>query len=297
MEEKTNFHSGYLTIIGKPNAGKSTLINYLLQTKLSAVSPKEQTTRRRIIGIYTDDRMQMVMIDTPGILSKTMHKMHEKMQDEIKRSLENVDVILFMIDINKIPEDIPDILKKTKTPIIVGLNKIDSVPKGDVVIALDNIANRFENIKEIVPISALKGTNIPELLDVLYKYLPEGDYLYDPELITTSPERFFVAEIIREKLFNFLHQEIPYSTAVIIEEFKEREKGKDYIRATILVERDSQKGIVIGKKGSTLKKIGSAARKDIEFLLGRKVFLDLHVKVRKDWRNNDYILREIWKDL
>ncbi len=297
MEEKTNFHSGYLTIIGKPNAGKSTLINYLLQTKLSAVSPKEQTTRRRIIGIYTDDRMQMVMIDTPGILSKTMHKMHEKMQDEIKRSLENVDVILFMIDINKIPEDIPNILKKTKTPIIVGLNKIDSVPKGDIVIALDNIANKFENIKEIVPISALKGINIPELLDVLYKYLPEGDYLYDPELITTSPERFFVAEIIREKLFNFLHQEIPYSTAVIIEEFKEREKGKDYIRSTILVERDSQKGIVIGKKGSTLKKIGSAAREDIEFLLGRKVFLDLHVKVRKDWRNNDYILREIWKDL
>ncbi len=289
-------HAGYISIVGKPNAGKSTLTNNLIKTKLSAVTSKAQTTRRRIIGIYTDDKMQMVIIDTPGILKKPSHKMHKKMQDEIKRSLENTDAILWMIDVKDIPDTIPSILIDINIPIIAVLNKIDTVSKDYVIVELNKIAN-MEGIKEVVPISALKGTNIDELLKTLYKYLPENDYLYDPELITISPERFFVAEIIREKIFKFLQQELPYSTAVIIDEFKEREKGKDYIRAVILVERDSQKGIIIGKSGSMLKKIGKTAREDIEFLLGRSVFLELHIKVKKDWRNNDYILKEIWSDL
>lgn len=288
--------SGFVTIFGKPNAGKSTLINSLLNFNLSIVNRKVQTTRDRILGILTEEDYQIVFIDTPGIL-EPVYELQKFMLSEIKLSLEEADLIIHIIDaakinydeLKKVNEDYKDLLTD-KNRIIV-LNKIDLINKDNLLPIIEKLKNEF-NYNEIVPVSALEDENIEELKKIILKYIPEGEYFYDKETLTNKPEKFFVCEIIREKILNLYHEEIPYSVMVSLSEFKERSNNLVYINADIILERESQKIIVIGKKGAGLKKLGERARKDIESFLNRKVYLELFVKVRKDWRNNRNFIRD-----
>lgn len=284
--------TGYVAIIGEPNVGKSTLLNRFLKTKLSITSEKPQTTRYKILGILTEDDHQCIFLDTPGIIEPN-YLLQEYMIKEIKEAIESSDLILWMVDpwfkSDKFSEDFLKLIEK-KTIILI-INKIDLVKKNDLLPLMDRL-KEFK-IKEIVPISALTNEGVDELKKIIFEELPEGPFLYPAEDISDRPERFFVAEIIREKIFEFYKKEIPYSTAVVIEEFKERTSGKDYIRATIYVERDSQKGILIGKDGAGLKKIGQIARKSIEEFIGHEVYLDLWVKVKEKWRKDKKFLKEI----
>jgi len=284
--------SGYISIIGKPNVGKSTLLNRLLQTKLSIVSPKPQTTRHRILGILTEDEYQCCFLDTPGLI-KPHYLLQEMLVKQIKRSLEDADEVLWMTDPWFKEKELPLEFKKVfnKKPTIAVINKIDLVSKDELLPIMNTI--KKSAVKEIIPVSALNGDGIEELKKAIFKYLPEGPFLYPAEDLSDAPERFFVAELIRERLFEFFKKEIPYSTCVLIDEFKERDKGKDYIRAVIYVERKSQKGIIIGKNGAALKKIGEEARKKIEDFLGREVYLELWVKVKEKWRKDKKFLKEI----
>ncbi|MBK7159993.1 MAG: GTPase Era [Ignavibacteria bacterium] len=288
--------AGFAAIFGKPNAGKSTLINSLLNFQLSVVNKKVQTTRNKILGILTEDNYQIVFIDTPGTLDPK-YELQKFMLTEIRTSLEEADVVIHIMDVLNIDyedlknteEKFGDVLSGKKR--IVVLNKIDLIDKAKLLPVMEKLTAEFR-YDDIVPVSALDNENVDMLKDLIVKDLPEGEFFYDKETLTDKSEKFFVGEIIREKILRFYHEEIPYSVLVNINEFKERSERLVYINADIILERETQKIIVIGKKGEGLKRLGEKARLEIEKFLGRRVYLELFVKVRKDWRNNRNFIRE-----
>lgn len=291
---QNNFKSGFVTLIGRPNVGKSTLMNNLIGQKIAITSSKPQTTRNRIQTVYTDEEGQIIFLDTPGI-HKAKNKLGDYMVNAAERTLSEVDVIVWLVEptdfIGTHEQHIAEILKNVKTPVILAINKIDSVNKEDIMTAINTYKDVHE-FAEIVPVSALKGENRDELLKVLFKYLPNGPMYYDEDTVTDQPERQIVAELIREKALRLLSDEVPHGIAVTIENMKYRKKAHIYdIDATIICERNSHKGIIIGKKGAMLKSIGTKARVEIENLLGNKVNLQLWVKVKKDWRDSDFLLK------
>lgn len=282
--------AGFVSIIGKPNVGKSTLMNRLIGQSLSIVTPKAQTTRHRIKGILNDPDFQIVFSDTPGIL-EPHYLLQEKMMDFVKESLKDADAVLYISDLSEAygDEDLVKRLQSIEVPLVVVINKIDQ-SSTDEVNKLVHGWKKKVNPAAIVPVSALNDFNVTQVKDTLLSLLPEAPAYFPKENLSDASERFFVSEIIREKIFMHYQQEIPYSTEVGIEDFKEENKIIR-INAVIFVERDSQKGILIGKGGESIKRIGSEARKDIEAFLGKKVFLELFVKVEKDWRKNENKLR------
>ena len=286
--DKKTFKSGFVAIVGKPNVGKSTLINDFLGCKLSIVTPKPQTTRKKIMGVLTKEGYQIVFYDTPGIM-EPKYELQKYMVKEAYEAIEDADVILMMAEPFEPPaekdKDFFEKLSHLNIPVILAINKIDLVEKDSLIPILSAYDKRFK-FAEIVPISALKGTNLDLMLNLVVKYLPEGEPFYPEDYMTDYNERFLASEIIREKVFEFYGEEIPYSTTVEIEEFKEREAGKDFIKAIIFVERDSQKGIIIGENGKAIKRVGVIAREEIEKQTGRKVYLELWVKVMEKWRKD-----------
>lgn len=293
--KKENFKAGYVAIIGKPNVGKSTLMNGFVECKLSIVTPKPQTTRKKIMGILTKNDYQVVFYDTPGIL-EPRYELQKYMVREAYAAMEDADVILLMVEPFNPPDRYDlDLLNKISTlniPVILVINKIDLIKKDDLIPIISSYDSHF-TFAEIVPISALKRTNLDKLLELIVKYLPVGDPFYPEDYITDYNDRFLVSEIIRENLYTLYGEEIPYSTTVKIEEFKERDSGKDFIKAIIYVERKSQKRIIIGEKGKALKRIGILAREEIEKQLGRKVYLELWVKVMEKWRKDKSKLQKL----
>ncbi|MCL5061897.1 MAG: GTPase Era [Nitrospirae bacterium] len=292
--QSEKFKSGYVSLTGRPNVGKSTLLNTILGEKIAIVSPKPQTTRNRIVGVKTMPDAQIIFIDTPGI-HKPKHKLGELMVKQAKESVKEVDVILFMVE----PEEpgsgdkfIIDILKDMGKPVFLLINKVDTVRKPQVLPVIDAYS-RLYPFKEIMPISALAGDGIDILIKTIVDYLPEGPKYYPDDILTDQLERFMVSEIIREKIIHQTEDEIPYSVAIEINQWSEREDGVVFIQANIYVEREGQKGIIIGKGGARLKTIGTSARLEIEKLLGTKVFLELWVKIKKDWRSSERILKEL----
>ncbi|MFZ8825815.1 MAG: GTPase Era [Candidatus Caldipriscus sp.] len=288
---------GYVAVIGRPNVGKSTLVNTLLKFKLAAVSPKPQTTRCKILGIINEEDAQILLLDTPGIFKKSMYALHDYMIKEAVESIRDADVVVWVVEPvmpteleEDIAEKIKEATKEKKTPVILAINKIDTVHKNTLLPIMDAYS-RLYDFSAYVPISALKNDGLDILLEEIKKHLPEGEPFYPTDQLTDKPLRFIVAEIIREKIFLHYRQEIPYSTAVKVEEFKEGDPI--YIRAVIFVERESQKGILIGKGGQALKRVGTEARKEIEAILGKKVYLELWVRVKKDWRENLAFIREL----
>ncbi|MFB9325471.1 GTPase Era [Paenibacillus aurantiacus] len=293
--KKEPFRSGFVAIIGRPNVGKSTLINEMIGQKIAIMSDKPQTTRNKIHGVYTADNYQIVFLDTPGI-HKPQHKLGDFMNKSAVGTLGEVDAALFLIDaaegLGGGDRFIIEQLKKVKTPVFLVMNKIDKI-QPEALLPLITEYKDLHDFAEIVPISALQGNNISTLLQTLTKYLPEGPQYYPADQVTDHPEQFVVAELIREKILHMTREEVPHSIAVAIEDMKVQENGVVYIGAVIFVERDSQKGIVIGKQGAVLKEVGKQARKDIELLLGSRTFLELWVKVKKDWRNQDRMLKDL----
>ena len=288
------FKAGYVAIIGLPNAGKSTLLNALLNVKLSIISDKPQTTRRRIPGILNKENFQAVFLDTPGIL-KPKYKLHDRMMEQVYSALNDADILLLIVDAktrrHPIEVDL-NLLNPARKPVILLLNKVDLINKQDLLPLID-LYKDFYPFEEIIPISALNADGIDKVEKAIEARLPFHPPFYPPDILSDQPERFFVAEIIREKIFEKFYQEIPYSTEVVVEEFKERPGQKDYIYAIIYVERNSQKGILIGKKGEALKRIGIRAREEIERFLGRPVFLELEVSVSKRWRKNFEMIKRL----
>jgi GTP-binding protein Era len=297
MDNKNSLYkAGYVAIVGEPNVGKSTLMNALLNHKISIVTKKPQTTRQRIIGILSKENAQIVFLDTPGLF-KPKYLLHKSMIKHAATALSDADIVLVMIYANQkaeLPQEVNEYvlpLCRIK-PVLLIINKVDIVNKAELLPAIQAFS-RPDNFREIIPISALKHDNLDAVINSIIKYLPEHEAFYPSDIISEHPERFFVSEFIREKVFEKYREEIPYSAAVEIREFKDREKGKSFISADIIVERESQKGIIIGKRGSALKDIGTEARKEIEEFLQREVFLELHVKVREKWRDNESILRQL----
>ena len=294
-KEKNEFRSGFAAIIGRPNVGKSTMLNQVLGQKVAIMSDKPQTTRNKIHGVYTEANQQIIFLDTPGI-HKPKSKLGDYMNREATSALEEVDVILLLVDvvegIGGGDRFIIDRLAGTQTPVILILNKIDKVHPEELLPIIATYKDLF-TFAEIVPISALHGNNVSTLLSVISKYLPVGPQYYPSDQVTDHPEQFICAELIREKILHLTHEEIPHSIAVAIESMKVENNGIVHLSAVIYVERASQKGIVIGKQGALLKQVGKLARMDIERLLGSKIFLELWVKVKKDWRNQDRVLRDL----
>ncbi|MBD3223307.1 MAG: GTPase Era [Caldithrix sp.] len=293
MDSK-DFRAGYVTIIGLPNVGKSTLLNSLLDIKLSIISPRPQTTRKRILGILNGRDSQIVFLDTPGVI-RPRYNLQSRMMDYVDQALNDADLILYLADSTseqKAHSVIIQALRKQNVPVILLLNKIDLVEKAKLLTRIEAFKDAFP-FKEIIPISALKQDGIDRLHKAMLAFLPAGPPFYPPDQLTDQPERFFVAEIIREKVFEQFREEVPYAVDVQIEEFKERPSKKDYIYAIIFVERKSQKGILIGQQGKALKKVGAASRKDIEHFLSREVYLDLHVKLAEDWRKDEIKLKRL----
>jgi len=290
------FRAGYVAIVGEPNVGKSTLLNALLGQKISIVTSKPQTTRQRVLGILSREDAQIVFLDTPGLL-QPKYLLHETMVRSAQSALADADVILLLTEVGRgtvLPDVVAQALQRGavgKTLFLV-INKVDTVPRDQVLPVIAHFAGEGK-FKEIIPISALKGENLEDLLKTIIREMPLHPPLYPPDIVSESPERFFVAELIREAIFEQFHEEIPYSTAVAITEFKEREAGKTFINADIVVERSSQKGILIGAKGAALKKVGQSSRRSIEQFLERPVFLELHVKVRERWRESEGWLRKL----
>ncbi|MBU8690015.1 GTPase Era [Priestia megaterium] len=288
------FKSGFVSIIGRPNVGKSTFLNRVIGQKIAIMSDKPQTTRNKIQGVYTEDQAQIVFIDTPGI-HKPKHKLGDFMMKVAQNTLKEVDLILFMINategLGRGDEFIIERLKDTKTPVFLVINKIDEIHPDELFSIITNYKDLYP-FAEIVPISALQGNNVERLLDQIKQRLPEGPQYYPSDQVTDHPERFIITELIREKVLHATREEIPHSIAVVMDSMQRRDNGAVYVGATIIVERDSQKGIVIGKQGKMLKEVGRKARADIEALLGSKVFLELWVKVQKDWRNRASHLRD-----
>ncbi|MDO5380536.1 MAG: GTPase Era [Acidaminococcaceae bacterium] len=296
MNKQENKHySGFAAIVGRPNVGKSTLTNGLIGEKIAIMSDRPQTTRNKIMCIMNTDNAQIMFLDTPGI-HKPQHKLGQYMVRAAESTLHEVDVILFVVDVSEkrgAGEDyILEQLRKVKTPVILVANKIDKLAdKGKLFSIIESYTKDF-TFAAVVPVSALQDTEFPGLVTEITRYLPEGPAYFPEDMITDQPERVIAAEMIREKVLRLTRDEVPHSIAVEIDEFKVRDNDDIYIRANIFVERESQKGIVIGAKGSLLKKIGEQARRDIESLLGNKVFLDLWVKVKPDWRNKDKALKQ-----
>ena len=289
---KENYKSGFVALIGRPNVGKSTLMNHLIGQKIAITSKKPQTTRNRIQTVYTSQEGQIVFLDTPGI-HKAKNKLGEYMVHVAERTLNEVDVVLWLVEpstfIGAGEQHIVEQLKKTKTPVVLVINKSDTVKKEELLPCIAKY-NEIYPFADIVPVSARTGDNTDELLKVIMKYLPYGPQFYDEDTITDQPERQIVAELIREKALHALNEEIPHGIAVSIESMKRRKKLMD-IEATIICEKDSHKGIIIGKQGAMLKKIGSNARYEIERLLDCKVNLQLWVKVKRDWRDSDFLIK------
>lgn len=288
-------YSGFAAIVGRPNVGKSTLTNGLIGEKIAIMSDRPQTTRNKIMCILNTDNAQIMFLDTPGI-HKPHHKLGEYMVRTAESTLKEVDVILFVIDVSEKrgagENYVLELLQKVKTPVILVANKIDKLQDKSKLFNIINDYSALYNFAAVVPVSALEDKEFPGLVEEITKHLPEGPDYFPDDMITDQPERVIAAEMIREKVLRSTRDEVPHSIAVDVDEFKVRENEDVYIRATIFVERDSQKGIVIGAKGSLLKKIGQLARKDIEALLGCKVFLELWVKVKADWRNKDKALKQ-----
>ena len=290
MEQQ--YKSGFAALVGRPNVGKSTLMNRLIGQKIAITSSKPQTTRNRIQTVYTSEAGQIVFLDTPGI-HRAKNKLGSYMVNVAERTLEDVDVVLWLVEpstfIGAGERHINQALKRHSTPVILVINKTDTVKKEEVLLFIDTYRKEME-FAEIVPVSALKGDNTEELISCIMKYLPYGPAFYDEDTVTDQPERQIVAELIREKALRCLEDEIPHGIAVSIESMKYKKRIVE-IEATVICEKDSHKGIVIGKGGSMLKKIGSRAREDIENMLEKKVNLQLWVKVKKDWRDSDFLLK------
>lgn len=284
--------SGYVAIVGEPNVGKSTLLNRLLGVKLSIVSDRPQTTRNRILGILTEGDHQCCFVDTPGLIEPE-YPLQEAMVAEVHTALGDADVIVWLTGLWQPPRRLPAGLASNirRRPAICAINKIDLFPRQQLLPFIERMKDL--PFKEIIPISALTGDGVDRLKQAIFRCLPDGEFVYPVEDISDRPERFFVAELIRERIFQMFRKEIPYSTCVGIEEFREREESKYYIRAVIYVERASQRAIVIGKKGQSLKKLGAAVRPGIEEFLDHPVYLDLWVKVREKWRQDKKFLKEI----
>ena len=289
---KKDYKSGFVTLIGRPNVGKSTLMNYLIGQKIAITSNKPQTTRNRIQTVLTTEEGQIIFVDTPGI-HKAKNKLGEYMVNVAERTLNEVDAVLWLVEpttfIGAGEKHIADQLKKVTTPVILVINKVDSVKKEEVLASIAAYQDIYD-FAAIVPVSARSGENTKELLKVVYQYLPYGPQFYDEDTITDQPERQIVAELIREKALHCLNEEIPHGIAVVIDSMKKKGKVM-HIDATIICERDSHKGIIIGKQGSMLKKIGSTARYEIEKMLGMQANLKLWVKVKKDWRDSDFLVK------
>lgn len=290
----TKFRSGFVAIVGRPNVGKSTLMNHLIGQKIAIMSDKPQTTRNKIHGVYTTNDSQIVFLDTPGI-HKPQSKLGDYMMKTAESALREVEAALFLVDVEEGigggDRFIIEQLKKVKTPVFLVMNKIDKVHPEKLLPIIAQYKDLYD-FAEIIPISALRGNNVDTLLEQITKYLPEGPQYYPADQVTDHPEQFIVAELIREKILNKTREEIPHSIAVGIEDMRVQDNGVVYIGAVIYVERDSQKGIIIGKKGALLKEVGALARFDIENLLGSKTFLELWVKVKKDWRNQERTLKD-----
>jgi GTPase len=289
-----DFKAGYVAVVGQPNVGKSTLTNKILKYQLSITTPKPQTTRHRILGIHSGDNYQMIFLDTPGIIEPG-YLLQKVMMKASQNAIRDADVILFLVEASLKPSnndlDILENLKLAQKPIVMAINKIDLVDRKIVLPLIDAYQKLFE-FSDILPISAKKETSLDILEKALLKNIPLGFPFYPVEDVTDHPERFFVSEIIRGKIFQKYGDEIPYSTAVVVDEFVEKKGRKDFIKARIIVERDSQKAIMIGKGGKALKMVGQLARTDIEEFLGRPVFLELWVAVKEKWRKKDLFLKE-----
>ena len=290
---KDNFKSGFVTLIGRPNVGKSTLMNHLIGQKIAITSRKPQTTRNRIQTVYTDENGQIVFVDTPGI-HKAKNKLGEYMVGAAERSITEVDMVLWLVEpstfIGAGERHIIEQLKRVKNPVILIINKIDTVKKSEIAVFIDAYRKEYD-FAEIIPVSALKSVNLDSVIDSIMKYLPYGPMYYDEDTVTDQPMRQITAEMIREKALRLLEEEIPHGIAVTIERMEARKNGLYDIEAAIVCERESHKGIIIGKGGSMLKKIGSQARIDIENMLEAQVNLKLFVKVRKEWRDNELFLK------
>jgi GTP-binding protein Era len=289
--------SGFVSLVGRPNAGKSTLLNRLVGSKLAIVSDKPQTTRTRILGVRNYPDAQVVYLDTPGI-HRPLHRMNVRMVDTAIDAMKQVDLVGLMVDVTEPPGKgdrfVLDLLSKVEPPLLLLLNKIDLMKRSRLLPIIDRYA-RMDRFAEIVPISAASGENVDRLEQAILNRLPEGERLYPDDYLTDQPERFFAAEIVREKLLQFTHAEIPFSSAVVIDRFEEPGEGEAVLRlfCTIVVDRESQKPIVIGRRGEMIKRIGSAAREELERFFSTRVFLDLHVRVRAEWRDDERVLTEI----
>ena len=289
----TKHKAGYVNIIGNPNVGKSTLMNALVGERISIITSKAQTTRDRIMGIVNGENFQIVYSDTPGIINPG-YKLHEKMMKFVNTAFSDADILLFVTDITEKEESVAEItskLQNAKQPILLLINKIDLTNQDIVEQLVQSWSKRLKNAK-VLPISALEKFNTSAIFDLIIEYLPECPPYFPKDQLTDKPERFFVAEILREKVFKYYKKEIPYSVAILIDTYKE-DKEIIKIRAEIIVERESQKGIIIGHKGKALKNVGSTARRDMENFLQKHVFLETYVKVNKDWRKNDRSLKNL----
>ncbi len=294
MKEEEAFRSGFVSIVGQPNVGKSTLLNALLGEKIAIVTPRPQTTRNKIVGIKTLPDAQMIFLDTPGI-HRPKHRLGERMVKTAVAAVQEVDVVLFVVEPRRADGDdarIIEILRSVKSPVLLLINKIDTIRRQELLPVMDHF-RRLYPFREIIPISALKGEGMEVLLRSIATYLPAGPRYFPDDMITDQAERFMVSEIVREKIMAHTEEELPYSVAVDVVGWEEGEDGLVRIACNIYVEREGQKAIIIGKHGSMLKSVGSAARIEIEKLLGARVFLSLWVKVRKKWRDDDRLLREL----
>ncbi len=284
--------AGFVAIIGKPNAGKSTFMNTVLGEKLSIVTPKPQTTRKRVLGIYTKDNLQIVFVDTPGFI-KPRYALHEAMMEYVSEEVLSADVLLVLYDVSEYSthkepfhSTFFELLDKSPAPKILLLNKIDLLKDKKTILPAINFFAKTNTFSEILPISAYEPNDVTRAIEIIAKYIPKSPFYYDQDILSTQNERFFVSELIREQIFLLCEEEIPYSTEVSIIEFKEREKGKWYINAEIIVERTTQKPIIIGKDGQRIKQIGELSRIAIENHIDKSIYLDLFVKVRPKWRQN-----------
>ncbi len=293
------YKSGFITLVGRTNVGKSTFMNRVLGEQVAITSPKPQTTRNKITGIYTTDVAQIIFVDTPGIhcLRAEKKRLNIRMVGTAYKSISDVDLVVLVCEPTaQVPVDEEELLEHLRglnIPLIVAINKIDTVKKPTLLNIIDTYKNQLPNACAFVPISATMGDGVDDLLNTMIEYLPTGQALFPEDQVSEQPERFFAAEVIRAQIYRLTGEEIPYSCAVVVESFKEKSESLLVIEASIVVERDSQKGIVIGKRGSMLKKIGTAARQDLERMLGTKVFLELFVKVRPDWTKDDRALDDL----
>lgn len=285
---------GFAALIGRPNVGKSTLMNHLVGQKISITSDRPQTTRNRIRTVLTDERGQIIFVDTPGMLRKAGNKLGEYMMEASAGSVGDADVVLWLVEpsayIGEGDREICERLKGLKKPVLLVISKVDTIPKEQVLTIIAAWKSCYD-FAEIIPVSGLRGTNLDDLTDCIFKYLPAGPMLYDPDTLTDQPVREIAAEIIREKALICLREEVPHGIAVTVERYHEREDGLTEIETSLICEKDSHKGIIIGRGGSMLKRIGTLSRRELEELTGGRVYLKLFVKVRKDWRDNELMLK------